>query len=675
MSYGSAATIRREVAELFKPPRRVSVADAAQQYLKIALPGGYYGSWDSSLTPYMVEPMNCLASREYDAVVFMAPARTGKTQALVDAWVAYMVVCDPSDMMVVQTTQDLARDYSRRRVDRMIRHSAEIKNRMSPFPSADNVFDKTFKAGNILTLSWPTISQLSGRDIRLIALTDFDRMPENLGGGGNTFLEAQKRTQTYLSGGMILVESSPGHTLSDPDWEPLHPHEAPPVQGIAEIYNQGDRRRLYWPCLSCGDYFIEDVDLLDVDTRQLPCPVCGSIHKVDQKRELYLRGRWLRQGQSIAADSTISGNPRTRRIASFWMTGAAAAFQTWDSLIQKMEDAREEFERSGNEEPLKTVTHLDAGKPYLYKSAENRGYYKVIQERAEPNERFFVPEGVRTLIATVDVQGGKNARFVVQVLGFGMMGEQWLVDRYSLTSSNRDARNGKKARIDPAGYIEDWDILTEKIVNSTYRLESMPGMELKIYRIGCDSGGSAGVTERAYAWYRSLRSNGLHRKVLLLKGAAYKNMSARIKKTYPDSTGKKGKNVGAGVGDVPIWILNTNAMKDAVYSDLQREDPGPRYIHFPHWLNEGFFKELTAEVRTDSGWRNIGEKPNEAFDLLGYARAVWIEIGGDKIAWNPPPPWAQEWDTNSEVITKATRKEIKARPIRKAQRRARFKFN
>ncbi|EFC9807632.1 hypothetical protein E6D87_17935 [Escherichia coli] len=60
--------------------------------------------WDPELTPYIIEPMNCLASREYDAVIFVGPARTGKTIGLIDGWIVYTIVCDPSDMLVVQMT-------------------------------------------------------------------------------------------------------------------------------------------------------------------------------------------------------------------------------------------------------------------------------------------------------------------------------------------------------------------------------------------------------------------------------------------------------------------------------------------------------------------------------------------------------------------------------------------
>lgn len=39
--------------------------------------------WDPTVGPYVIEPMNCLAMREYDAGG-VGPARTGKTIGLVD---------------------------------------------------------------------------------------------------------------------------------------------------------------------------------------------------------------------------------------------------------------------------------------------------------------------------------------------------------------------------------------------------------------------------------------------------------------------------------------------------------------------------------------------------------------------------------------------------------------
>ncbi|MXC79271.1 phage terminase large subunit family protein, partial [Escherichia coli] len=80
--------------------------------------GGSSLPWDASLTPYIIEPMNCLSSRDYDAVVFVGPARTGKTVGLIDGWIVYSVVCEPADFLLIQMTEEKAREHSRKRLDR-----------------------------------------------------------------------------------------------------------------------------------------------------------------------------------------------------------------------------------------------------------------------------------------------------------------------------------------------------------------------------------------------------------------------------------------------------------------------------------------------------------------------------------------------------------------------------
>ncbi|HGU3031648.1 TPA: terminase gpA endonuclease subunit, partial [Escherichia coli O103:H2] len=149
----------------------------------------------------------------------------------------------------------------------------------------------------------------------------------------------------------------------------------------------------------------------------------------EQKRELNNQGIWLREGERAAADGSITGTPRNSRIASFWMEGPAAAFQTWEQLIFKLLAAEEEYERTGSEETLKAVVNTDIGRPYLPRSATEQRKSELLEQRAEPFPRRSVPDGVRFIEATVDVQGGKNRRFVVQITGYGEQGERWIVDR------------------------------------------------------------------------------------------------------------------------------------------------------------------------------------------------------------------------------------------------------
>jgi phage terminase large subunit GpA-like protein len=164
---------------------------------------------------------------------------------------------------------------------------------------------------------------------------------------------------------------------------------------------------------------------------------------------------------------------------------------------------------------------------------------------------------------------------------------------------------------------------------------------------------------------------------MLVKGASTIN-APRIRVTEPDSSKRKDRHASSQ-GDLPLYILNTNQLKDAVAAALEREEPGPGYCHFPEWLGDWFFSELTYEQRDPRGkWQKPGKGANEAFDLKCYALAAAIQHGYEKINWDAPPPWARDWDSNSEIqqdgIRAASRKTTDKPADRPPSRRSRFRF-
>ncbi|UVE63781.1 phage terminase large subunit family protein [Escherichia coli] len=334
-----------------------------------------------------------MASREYDAVIFVGPARTGKTIGLIDGWIVYTIVCDPSDMLVVQMTEDKAREHSKKRLDRTFRSSAAVKKRMSPRRNDNNVHDKTFRDGSFLKIGWPSVNIMSSSDYRFVALTDYDRFPENIDSEGDGFSLASKRTTTFMSAGMTLVESSPGRDICDSKWRRKSPHEAPPTTGILSLYNRGDRRRWYWSCPYCGEYFQPAMDAMTgyrnepdpfkaSEAAYLLCPHCSGIITAEKKRELNSAGVWLREGQVIDRNGNVSGEPCRSRIASFWMEGPAAAYQTWAQLVYKLLTAEQEYEATGSEETLRAVINTDWGLPYLPRASMEQRKSELLEQRA-----------------------------------------------------------------------------------------------------------------------------------------------------------------------------------------------------------------------------------------------------------------------------------------------------
>ena len=668
----TAKAARTDSGYILRAPRRMRVADAVAQYMRVPMGAGNSVPWDPLVAPYVIEPMNCLASREYDAVIFVGPARTGKTIGLIDGWVIYNVICDPADMLIIQMTEEKAREHSKKRLARTFRVSPEVVSRLSPNKNDNNVYDRTFLAGNYLKIGWPSVNIMSSSDYKCVALTDYDRFPEDIDGEGDAFSLASKRTTTFMSSGMTLVESSPGRDVKDVKWRRTSPHEAPPTTGILSLYNRGDRRRWYWPCPHCGEYFqpcgdvvagFRDIadPVLASEAAYIQCPSCSGRIMPEQKRELNGRGVWLRDGESINADGSRYGDPRRSRIASFWMEGPAAAYQTLSQLVYKLLTAEQEYETTGSEETLKTVINTDWGLPYLPRASMEQRKSELLEQRAEPVPSRSVPDGVNFLVATVDVQAGRHRRFVVQVTGYGSRGERWIIDRYNITQSLRSDCDGESQRIDPASYPEDWDVLLTDVFHKSWPLASDPSQQMRLMAMAVDSGGEDGVTDNAYKFWRRCRRDGLGKRIYLFKGDSIRRAKL-ITRTFPDNTGRTGRRAQAA-GDVPLWLLQTDALKDRVNNALWRDSPGPGYVHFPDWLGSWFYDELTYEERSSDGkWSKPGRGANEAFDLMVYAEALVILHGYEKIRWPDAPEWASR-ETWLECVPDSTEPSPSPEPV------------
>ncbi len=668
----TAKAARTDSGYILRAPRRMRVADAVAQYMRVPMGAGNSVPWDPLVAPYVIEPMNCLASREYDAVIFVGPARTGKTIGLIDGWVIYNVICDPADMLIIQMTEEKAREHSKKRLARTFRVSPEVVSRLSPNKNDNNVYDRTFLAGNYLKIGWPSVNIMSSSDYKCVALTDYDRFPEDIDGEGDAFSLASKRTTTFMSSGMTLVESSPGRDVKDVKWRRTSPHEAPPTTGILSLYNRGDRRRWYWPCPHCGEYFqpcgdvvagFRDIadPVLASEAAYIQCPSCSGRIMPEQKRELNGRGVWLRDGESINADGSRYGDPRRSRIASFWMEGPAAAYQTLSQLVYKLLTAEQEYETTGSEETLKTVINTDWGLPYLPRASMEQRKSELLEQRAEPVPSRSVPDGVNFLVATVDVQAGRHRRFVVQVTGYGSRGERWIIDRYNITQSLRGDSDGESQRIDPASYPEDWDVLLTDVFHKSWPLASDPSQQMRLMAMAVDSGGEDGVTDNAYKFWRRCRRDGLGKRIYLFKGGSIRRAKL-ITRTFPDNTGRTGRRAQAA-GDVPLWLLQTDALKDRVNNALWRDSPGPGYVHFPDWLGSWFYDELTYEERSSDGkWSKPGRGANEAFDLMVYAEALVILHGYEKIRWPDAPEWASR-ETWLECVPDSTEPSPSPEPV------------
>lgn len=670
MQLGSAAAVRRDVACLIKPPPATTPVEAGEQYVIDPKTGQ---SFDSSVAPYMREPLNLMASREFDQLVFVGPSRSSKTFSLISASIAYILKCNPGPTGVLQMNQSEAGDWSKTDLEPMLQQSPHLAALMGSAASDNNINLKLFRNGMSLRMLWPSMAKLSGKTIRWMLIVDGDNSTGDLA-IDQAFPLAAKRTQTFHSAGMCAVEGNPSRDLAEPTWQPGTPHEAPSVGGMLGLYNGGDRRMRYWPCPDCGEYFcaspgfslfrlpdmrelveiLRATDPTELSERfaRIPCPHnCGAAIQQEHRSEMESRGLWLADGETVNRWGVISGQrPRSRR-ASFWLGGVSAFANTWQAMLWRYFSAVREYARAqnGNCGPIKQVLNTEAAWPHtplsiLLRRRETNG----LARRAEEWSKGTVPVGVRFLVASADVQGN---RFVCQVVGFGPGAhaplDWWLVDRFEITASARLDERGQPLPLNPQSYPEDWFLLKQLAVRP-YLLPT--GAHMRPLMVVADSGGKAGATPNAYAWWRQMQLEGFGRRCLLVKGYGGERKKL-AEETYPDTSGRSDR--GASVGDVPVLALATDRLKDAISADLERCADGKGGAHFPAWLQEEcpqVYDELAVEQRTARGWVCPSGARNEALDLIVYPRGVCALLGADQPAfWLRPPEWAAEWSRNSLV--------------------------
>jgi phage terminase large subunit GpA-like protein len=686
-SYATLEELIAAATEAIAPPERLTVSEAARKYVKIK-EKNYSGPWSADKTPYLVEPQDVLTSLDYLGMAFAGPARTGKSQMWLN-WMSHSALCDPADMMLLQMSSGRAREFSLSDLRKLFRNSPDVASKLVPGRQNDNVFDKTFISGMRVTIVHPSINELSGKTSGRNWSMDYDRLPSSIDGEGDAWTLLTKRGETLGRYAMTVAEASPGFPVTDAKWIAESPHEAPPAEGILSIYNTGDRRRWQWKCPQCAGKFEPDFNLFQYpdskDAREaaeavvLVCPHDGYPMTPDMQHELNLGGRWVKDGQIWLPDGSMEGEGRKSDVASFWLKGPAAAFNTWPKLVLAYLNAKSEYDRTGSEEKLKAVTNTSLGLPYTYKALEAGRLPGELKDRAEAyNTRGVVPIGVRFIITTVDVQ--KNA-FVCHAYGIAPVQlpegawtfDIYHVDMWKICKSTRLDEDGHPHRLDPASYKEDWNVL-RGVIDRTYPLGDGSGGVMKAKLVASDSGGAASataarlnkaldgptlsVTANAYDFYRLLKSEGVtgfH----LLKGEPSRT-NPPLMLTMPDSQQKDKYAIARG--DVPVYAVNSNPVKDQAHNMLGRTENGGR-VHFPLWYDDDggredidwLYTQLTAETRLAAGWKNVARRVNESWDLLAYCVAFTYHssIRLPTLNWDNPPGWAAEWDRNDNVLRPA----------------------
>lgn len=570
-----------------RPDKLLSLREWADEYRYLSSKSSAEpGKFRSSRTPYIREVMECLSNHSSaEVVVLMFGAQLGKTETLV-SWLGYIADASPGPCMIVQPSLDMAKRFSKQRLDPLFEDTPRLKDKLRPArerDSGNSQLAKLFEGGLFLIAGSNSPASLRSAPIRYLALDEVDGY--GLTEEGHPIELALARTKTF-SRRKVLITSTPTIAGSS---------------NVEEFFLQGDQRFYEVPCPGCGEFQIlkwERVKWEDdePETAHFTCEVNGCRIDERHKTTMLENGRWV-----------PTAEPKNPKVVSFHLSSLYSPVG-WFGLA----DAVRMFLRTKSApELLRAFTNT-----YLAETFQERGEapdWERLYRRRENYPIGTVPRPVAFLTAGVDVQ---KDRLEYEVVG-------WCRDK-----SSYSIEYGQLFGDTTSPDAEVWRELDKLLARE---FPSEDGELLPIRMMGIDTGYN---TQTVYSWVRKQPPN----RVAALKGQD--GLATMIGQPRPVDITDRGVRIKRGLR---LWGVGVSLIKSELYGllnldqPLKAGDPYPGgYCHFPEY-NEAYFQMLTAEqliARTVRGyrrleWQKIRDR-NEALDLRVYARATASIVGMDR---------------------------------------------
>ena len=592
----STASLIGQWSTAATPPPRLTVSEWADAHRRLPETSAARGApWRTSFTPYLRGIMDSVNEPGVRRMALMKCAQSGGSESLHNI-IGYFMQHDPCPMLLVHPSKEVAQEWSKERLDDMLRSSPALNAIVIDRPEgsargrrAESTLTlKLFPNGYLALGGANTPNTFARRTVRLAMGDDVDRFPAVVGDEGDPAELLENRTITFWNG-LTLFVSTP--TL---------------VGGrIDTLYKRSDQRRFTVRCPHCGrqdwitwssaDHFrvVYDADL--PETARLACPSpdhggCDARMTEQERRRMVATGAW--RPTAIAKEPGLVGFHLPAMISTLGTINLSYLVAKWLAAREK------------GPESLKVFINTMLGEGWEERGA--RVDFQRLYDRREPyGDGVEVPAPAVVLTAGVDVQ---EDRFELQVQAWGLAGERWLVD-WRVIPGRPNATDYD---------APTWAALLEALQR---RYVHASGAQLPIHAACIDSGFA---TERVYDFVLAHQA----RKIFATKGFAGKSGGPIVGKPSNRTYGRRAR-------PVRLYPINVDDAKAQVMNSLALAAPGAGYTHFPLDLetcDEEYFAQLCAEHRevrhnrggiaTHTVWV-VDRERNEALDTAVLCLAAF----------------------------------------------------
>ena len=585
-SHSSLTTRYRQAGKLLIPPQRLTVSEWADRYRMLSPESSAEpGQWDTGRAEYLRGILNAVTDATVETIVLMKASQLGFTESLLNM-LAYYIDYDPSPILFVLPTLDIASAVSKDRIAPMLRDTPRLQGKVQDARTRDSgntTLHKIFPGGHLTLSGANSPASLSSRPVRIVFCDEVDRFPMSAGTEGNPRKLAYKRTTTF--------------------WNRKHIEgSSPTIKGQSEIeasYLDSDQRKYWVPCSACHTF-----QTLKWGQVKWPSPSGeGRWYATEHHPELavYLcefcqveldhRDKlWMVKHGEWRAEAPFKGK------AGFWINELYSPWVKFSQTASAFLDAK----GKGRKE-LQVFVNTSLAETFEEEPGEVLSE-TTLASRREPYGPA-VPMAAALLTAAVDIQ---EDRIEAEVKAWGKGEESWGLEHKIFHGDTTDPKAGAWKSLD------EW-------LQGVWLHES--GISLKIVCTMIDTGYR---TKECYAFIKPRQ----FRRVFAAKG-----MSERGKPLV-------GRPTKTNFGKVKLFPIGTDTAKETVYSRLKKTDFGPGCLHFPNTYDNEYFLQLTAEKRVTTyrkGWASIEwvkiRPRNEALDLtvLNLAALMVLNANLDRL--------------------------------------------
>lgn len=549
----------RESAKIMEPPKEMTISEWADNYRQLSSEASAEpGQWDTNRAPYQRRIMDCLNDSEVNEMVVMSSAQVGKSEILLNI-LGYYIDYDPSPILLLQPTQQMAEAFSTDRLAPMIRDTKHLTEKVGDAKNKSNgntILHKAFPGGYVQLIGANSPTNLAGRPIRILLCDEVDRYPASAGTEGDPLMLANKRTTTFWNKKRVYVST-------------------PTIKGASRIemeYEDSTHEEWNVACPSCGELQPYEWERINFDSVTMTCRACGALHtEFEWKAQ---QGEWL------------AAYPNRKKIG-FHVNELASPWKRWEEIIEDFKYAKK------STETLKVWINTALGESW--EEAGDGADEEVLYNRRE-DYGCEVPDDVLVLTAGVDTQ---DDRFEIEVVGWADGEESWGI-QYKVIYGDLHTQ-------------KPWNELDEFLKSEFYYADGRP---IRIASTCIDTGGH--FTQEVYKFVKPREV----RRVFAIKGKGGESLPFVHKATKNNREGVSLITLGVDAGKSTIISNLKLEVPGSGYCHFPKNHAcGYTIDYFKGLTAESMVIKMVNNVPVAKWIKKNGVR-NEPFDVRNYAMAA-----------------------------------------------------